>query len=253
MKKTLALSALTVALFSAASAPAAIYLIDFGAGAGAPDLGGTWTTYAIGDKGNAVAIADSTGSLAAGYTVTANIGWANSFSTEGWVGGDVLPWVDADAATDGFRTIGEAVGMGTITFNNLENNGKYMVEVLSSYDNNGVAAGGGDVMDIELSETGIPDSFDFADGDFRSLGKTGDNWNSLDDARPSDGNQNWLVWNSVTAQGESFVLRFSGVTGGVDINAIRITEVPEPHEYAMVAGLLLVGFGVYRRVRLQRA
>ena len=40
-----------------------------------------------------------------------------------------------------------------------------------------------------------------------------------------------------------------GLTGGITEGTMTLTIVPEPHEYAMLAGLGLLSFGAYRRFR----
>lgn len=68
----------------------------------------------------------------------------------------------------------------------------------------------------------------------------------------TSGQTNWLIWDAITPSAGSFDLDYSNSSSYFGINAIRLTQVPEPSAYVALFAIAALGLACYRR-RMSKA
>ena len=120
-----------------------------------------------------------------------------------------------------------STGTATLKFTNLSGQ-PYLVEVVGSG-----RAGFAAVGDYTVNGG-------FADSDFGGTGANGDDYNVH-----TDGLNNWLIWDAVSNSGQIDVdMTWISGNNGTWLNAVRLTELPEPGVGAMLA--VAIGFVGWR-------
>ena len=213
----------TVASF----AQAEVIHIDLGDSTSGP--GGNWNTIANADQNSTVPglIDFNTGSpTPVTYTGT---GWTGS-ETSGNAFNSALNWVHVQAGIDYFLSSSTA----SITFSGL-GSGPWSIDLVSARQSN---------EEIDITAQGSL----FSDGSFKhGAGENSDNWN-LD----FDGDDDFLIWNSVTPSMGSITLDFSRLGGqGPAGNAIRLqgTIIPEPGTTVLILALAAGAIAGHQRSR----
>lgn len=234
----------------------ATLLLDFGDNA--TDPGGnpgdpTWNTLSTATDQNTFSFSGfdwSDGTAATGIGVEGSIGANNSTPDDGqwrssgvdddnnWNGGADKDWVDSYAAGDYYwSTSTNATGgtaTWTITLTGLDDTLLYDFELVSARSSTGSRVGNYEVQGTTTSNEVNSILFD----------SKGDGWD----------NESILKWSNIspTASGEIDLSMSASGGNQIFVNAIELTQVPEPAHFAGVAGLLALGLTFASRKRRQR-
>jgi hypothetical protein len=227
-KKILVLSALCAAV----QAEAAVFMIDFG-----DDFGPSaapWEEIAV--PTTAAGSYTGTGvSVAWDNALVGAVGSANNWLNPGPLAGVEFP---DTAGEDNFQSPAGAGETTTITFTVPASSGGYDVHVLSASKT--------PATQTSFTITGGLAADATAQGASAAALPLGTGWKAKADG---EADSNWLIWNSVAPGSTTITLTFAGTTAADNgvLSAVHLTAVPEPEEYALVAGLALIGFAVWRR------
>jgi hypothetical protein len=160
-------------------------------------------------------------------TTVATIGasWGAFDWGEAWP--TAVDWVENAAAIDGFA----GAGTSTQTFSGLSSLKNYKVEVVSAESGLGICT---------LTINGLYANTNY---DNNMTGNVSQNW----DMKAARINEDWMIWSSIApdTNGNLVISLTTGGGWGV-LNAVRISEVPEP---ATIAILGLGGLSLLRRKR----
>ena len=225
MKKLLMILVVLGLVSIAAVSEAALDVrVDFQNGGAVP--AGNWNAIEFSTYGTTTSgLKDYITGLA---TTVATVGasWSNFDWGEAWP--TAVDWVENAAAIDGFADAGAA----TQTFSGLDSLKNYKVEVVSA-------------------ESGLPNKVTFtingsyADKNYDNTmtGNVSQNWDMI----AARANQDWMIWSSIApnANGELVISQTTGGDWGV-LNAVRISEVPEP------ATMCLLGLGALGLLRKRK-
>ena len=138
-----------------------------------------------------------------------------------WTGGN-LDWMSAAAGDDFLGTNTP----GSVTFTGLGTT-PWMLEVVSANNSNNM--GSNFTVDGSAADrtfTGAP---------------VQNPWPG------TSGQANWLIWDALTPSGGSLALDYSNSSSYFGINAMRLTQVPEPSTYTALFAAAALGLAVWRR------
>ncbi len=261
------LTALTASCLSFAHAQTT-YLIDFNEGAGDSRPGGTWNEYDTPTNIDGSVIVDSTNTssaitLSKSGTIkdSSNTGTTKAFNNA--TGGPA--WVTTDgslantgAAADYFFTDNGSVASFTITYGNLNEGDTVNLDLWASradttsgigyysYSLDGTNWFGFDVLNKDGSASS-------------ANGRDSIAWNTTDTLEQEfraqiDGNDNARYMNASSltiGASEALYVKAQDITSGfwTPISAMRLTVIPEPSSYALLAGISGLAWVVLRRRR----
>ncbi len=194
--------------------------IDLSTEQGSSAFEGTWNVFNSSSLNDETLVDLSTGNDT-GATISTNFG-SNNGSATAWLGAPGS-WLDGNAGNDLFYTTSSATvtldGMGT---------SDWKIEIASAWNSSAI---------ISLISI-LGDSAD-STGNGDPVPAT---WNA-----DTDGEDNWLIWSNVTPVAGAITIDVSkagGVGGG--ISALRLTQVPEPGAWTLLAGICALGLAVWR-------
>jgi len=205
------------------------------------DPGGNWNSIA--SPGTNISLDDFNTGNDSGVDVSLTGGISDSSSTGQWGSRSQSPaWATSEALSDRFF-ITEG-GSGTMKFSGLTPGQAYNIELASSYGGSGTSGNDDGVYELTDAD-GLVEGFNAFTND--SLG-TSVSWEPrLAADNGSNGVEGWLRWSNAVADpsGElTFALSApDGFNPRIALNALQLTEVPEPGSLALMGlgGLLILG------------
>jgi len=167
--------------------------------------------------------------------------YLNVLDTGGMVNGDYYAWVTHNGATAILlNRVGRTQAPGSYSYNPQYGYPDSGFQVTLKDGNQNIHT----YQDIVKPAAGTPITGTWGPDGRTSGGVGGNGLTEVVDANPA----NFSVFNGMDMNGDwTFGIVDCSAGGQGQVTSWGVTFVPEPHQYAMVAGLGLLGFAIYRR------